>query len=86
MRITVIDAFGNKHRVEIDTYVYEYPIMNLYRWSDTGIITELIENDEKKLARAELIGLFTEISGFFIGDEYENESKQGASGESPSTD
>jgi hypothetical protein len=28
MRITVIDAFGNKHRVEIDTYVYEYPVKN----------------------------------------------------------
>ena len=71
MIIHILDKFGNKHEHNIDHYVWQIPMMNLYRFDENGVLMEIVGDKELKRAKALLVGVYYDIAGFYV--EVENE-------------
>lgn len=74
-KIWIIDRDGKEHIFFIHHYEFTAGHIQLWR-SKIGIMVEMVEDVELKTANMELIGVFTDIGGFWIEgvDDGETES------------
>lgn len=64
-KIYVIDRDSKEHIFFIHRYEFAGGHIQLFR-SKVGIIVEMVEGVELKTANMDLIGVFTDIGGFWI--------------------